>query len=179
MRLFEQKGFLAATTPEIALAAGVSHGSVFAHFRSKEELLLEVIGCFLRQADLDTRRTLKSCGSFRKVLKAHLAAISPYEQLYAHLIRESSMLPIRLRALLTEMNSAVASHMIEALEREDYQGVPRAKRFFVFNAWFGTVSHYLLNRDLFVASGSVLEQQGDQIIRLFISMVQSKEGKIK
>jgi AcrR family transcriptional regulator len=178
MSVFEQKGFIGATTPDIAKAAGVSHGSVFAHFNSREELLTEVVESFLGQADRETRKSIKTCGSVREVLSSHLQAIEPYERLYASLIRESAMLPKRLRALFIEINSAVASHIIDALDRSGYQALPKSKRYFVFNVWFGTISHYLLNRDLFAARGSVLEQHGDQIIDLFLQFIRSGKGEV-
>lgn len=179
VRVFAEKGFIATTTPDIAKAAGVSHGSVFAHFKSKEDLLIEVVESFLTQADKETRRAIKSCGSLKEVLMAHIAAMTPYEQLYAHLIRESHAMPKQLRALLTEINSAVSSHIMTVLDRQGYKGLPKTKRFFVFNTWFGTLSHYLLNRDLFVTSGSVLEQHGDQIVRLFLCFIQFNERELK
>jgi AcrR family transcriptional regulator len=40
--LFAAKGFAAVTTPEVAMAAGVAHGSVFHHFPTKRDLFVAV-----------------------------------------------------------------------------------------------------------------------------------------
>lgn len=49
--LFAEKGFDGASTAEIAERAGVAHGTVFHHFKTKENLLLEMgealIGAYL------------------------------------------------------------------------------------------------------------------------------------
>src|SRR3954466_10875541 len=42
-RLFRLRGFEGVGIPEIAQGAGVTHGTFYAHFSSKEELLREVI----------------------------------------------------------------------------------------------------------------------------------------
>jgi AcrR family transcriptional regulator len=41
-RVFAQKGYHAATTKEIAAQAGVSEGTIYNYFRSKEDLLLSI-----------------------------------------------------------------------------------------------------------------------------------------
>jgi len=41
--LFEQKGYFAATMDEIREAAGASKGSIYYHFKSKEELFLYIL----------------------------------------------------------------------------------------------------------------------------------------
>ena len=40
--LFATRGFAAVTTPEVAAAAGVAHGSVFHHFPTKRDLFVAV-----------------------------------------------------------------------------------------------------------------------------------------
>jgi len=42
-KVFYQKGFFAASVEEIAEAAGVSRATVYLHFRSKDEMLLELM----------------------------------------------------------------------------------------------------------------------------------------
>lgn len=53
---FSSKGYEAATVAGIARRAGVTTGAVYAHFRSKLELLLEAVG--LHTADTFVRRAL-------------------------------------------------------------------------------------------------------------------------
>jgi len=53
----------------------------------------------------------------------------------------------------------------------------RDRRYFVFNTVFGIVSHYLLNRDLFVAKGSVLARHGGQMVDLFLKLINHGEAK--
>jgi len=49
IRLFAEKGYANTSTAEIALAAGVSEGTIFKHYGSKDRLLLAIILPFFRE----------------------------------------------------------------------------------------------------------------------------------
>lgn len=49
-RLFARKGYLATTTQEIATNAGVTKGALYFHFKTKEDLLFEIVKDWLTQA---------------------------------------------------------------------------------------------------------------------------------
>ena len=48
-RLFSQKGFKGTTTAEIAEKAGVAEGTIYTHFSSKKELLIECVNPLLEE----------------------------------------------------------------------------------------------------------------------------------
>ena len=78
--LFNEKGFAAATIREIAVRAGVSTGSVFTTFESKEEILSVII---LERCD-ELMREIEAAhlacpGDARERLKAGMAAAYAYE----------------------------------------------------------------------------------------------------
>ncbi len=47
--LFFAKGFNATSTSEIALKAGVAEGTIFRHFKTKKDILIRVLDCFLEK----------------------------------------------------------------------------------------------------------------------------------
>jgi TetR/AcrR family transcriptional regulator len=49
MRLFLAKGFTGATTKELTVAAGVAKGTLYWHFKSKEQILEEILDTFSRE----------------------------------------------------------------------------------------------------------------------------------
>ena len=49
IRLFAEKGYANTSTAEIAKLAGVSEGTIFKHYGTKERLLLSIIAPFLRE----------------------------------------------------------------------------------------------------------------------------------
>ncbi len=63
MRLFEERGFQATTFSDIALAAGVSRGTVFNYFPYKEAILIEYFGRHLEALREALARRRANAGS--------------------------------------------------------------------------------------------------------------------
>jgi AcrR family transcriptional regulator len=167
--LFATKGFAATTTLDIARKAGVSHGSVFAHFPSRGELVGHVVAEFGQKVSDLTHERARSGRGLRAVLEAHLAAVAENESLYARLVTEGALLPAQARLALIAINSAVSLHMAEAAA-----GV--VPPHLLFNTWIGLVHYYLANRDLFAPGGSVIERHGVELVNHYIGLVGPQGG---
>lgn len=177
LRLFEKRGFAATRTQDIAEEAGISHGSIFVHFRTRDELLVHVCGRFLATLDARTRQGLRGCAGLETFLTAHLEAIATHETLYTRLLQELSSLPPEVRALTLETQSAVSIHLKMVLRRgEEFLALDPSDYPFLFNAWMGTLTYYLLNRDNFTTSEHLLKEQGNEIVAQFLRLVQAKRG---
>jgi AcrR family transcriptional regulator len=57
-RVFSERGFDAAQTPEIAAAAGVSTGALYRYFRDKRHIFLEMLRHHLGQAQAEVAARL-------------------------------------------------------------------------------------------------------------------------
>src|ERR1051326_8795266 len=82
MRLFANVGFHSARMDDLAAELGIAKGSIFQHFRSKQELFLEVYKCAARSLPsyLDVPHEIRE-GGFFEVLKYWLERTH-------HLVRE-------------------------------------------------------------------------------------------
>src|ERR1700722_8322628 len=100
---FGRAGFSAVRTQDVATEAGVSHGSVFAHFKTRETLIAAVVEeAVVRAANL-VRHELKLARTTRDILHAHLGALAEHEGLYANIVAERRGLPAQVQARLTEV----------------------------------------------------------------------------
>ncbi len=178
--LFEDKGFIESKTQELATMAGVSHGLIFAHFKTKDDLLLAVANQFLSQVDLLTRKALRESRTLEELLHAHLFALARYEKLYTRFIQEKHLLPEKVQSLLVEINSAVSSHLKTVIVNEKnkiHLGIKEQELFFLFNCWLGLVHHYLMNANLFAHGKSVIAEKKNEMVSTFIRLIAQKKGK--
>jgi AcrR family transcriptional regulator len=171
-QVFAREGIAATTTATVAAAAEVSHGTVFAHFPTRDDLVLAVVDdCGTRLGrEIDAR--LEAAGDVRAVLTAHLAALATFEDFYARLVAELPGLPEKVRGLVFLIHAAV-SYRLELVARpEAHAGLIKPlSRADLFNTWVSLVHYHLINRRLFVDQGSYLEARGKQLVDLYMTLV--------
>lgn len=165
---FAKKGFLATKTLDIAHAAEVSHGTLFAHFPTKELLLIKTIDEFGMRIGMKLQQLTKEKSTARQVLEAHLDTIQAFEPFYAHLVIEGPMLPPDARNRIFMIQSGLAHYLEHTLKGRDC-ALPLP---FVLNSWLGLIHYYLVNRDLFAPGKSVIETCGKDLLKYFIKTFQ-------
>ncbi|HXN86572.1 MAG TPA: TetR/AcrR family transcriptional regulator [Candidatus Binataceae bacterium] len=174
MDLFARGGIAQTTTADIAKSIGMSHGNVFVHFPTREDLVIAVIDEFGRRLATEFRGAFEKELGLRAVLRAHLRVLSELEPFYARLVTEAPLLPLKVRSTLLMLHAGVAREIFIALEKERKAG--RARKFekpMIFNTWIGLVHHYIVNRDLFASGDSVMAERGESLINHFMTLVKA------
>ena len=177
--LFAEQGLARTRTADIARRAGLSHGGMFVHFKTRDDLLTEVVSETGRKITDRLHASVHHDASLTEILRAHLAALSECESAYSAFLRESRLLPEETLRTRTGVLSAVSHYLNESAEREMLAGrIKRIPKHMLFNTWIGLVHHYLMNRELFSPRGSVLEKRGEELVTHFMSLVEtSKDPK--
>lgn len=173
---FSLHGILNTRMSDIAEAAGVSHGTVFLHFQTQEELVAEVVTTCCGEIALRTHELSESCSSMREILAAHLAGIREYEPFYTRLVIENRLLPEPARDAWANVQSAVSFHFSRVAERELRAGtirdIPPA---LLFNLWIGLIHYYLANGDRFAPEGNVVERYGSVWMENYLKMIRKED----
>jgi AcrR family transcriptional regulator len=175
VRYVADNGFSFSRTADIARAAGVSHGTIFAHFSTQSALFSAVIEEFGKRVTLRLHELAAGNGSLREVLEAHLKALTEYEAFYTRLVNEGRLLPPEARHTFILIQSCISFHISQSAEKEMAAGLlANCPLHLLFNTWVGLVHYYLSNNDLFAPSGSVLPRYGRQLVEHFMSLVAAK-----
>lgn len=117
LRLFLEKGFNATSIEEITRLAGMSKGSFYTYFHSKEELLNEVIRLFLdaiteRFSSFLEGKSDKPVEALRAFFDLNLELAKEYASSIFTLIREVRFAPIQTRERLTVSFSKLVEERI-------------------------------------------------------------------
>lgn len=169
---FARKGLTTTRTADIARAAAVSHGTIFAHFPTQEALLNAVIEEFGARVSLRLHELAAGNGSLRDVLAAHLRGLTEFEGFYTRLVIEGRLLPESARNTFILIQSAISFHLSQAAEREMAEGILRPYPIhLLFNTWIGLIHYYLANSDLFAPEGSVLERYGQELLEHYMGLI--------
>lgn len=172
IRVFGRDGLASATTQAVATEAKVSHGSVFAHFCSQEQLLVAAIDNFGETASLAIHEALSSGAGLRQVLKVQLRCIEAEEDFYVRLASEAGSLPPAARSSLILMQSNIAFHFLPALQAAEKAGkLKKVAPSLAFNTWLGLLHYYLANRELFAPGESLIAAWGDMLVDHYLNLL--------
>ncbi|WP_349673810.1 TetR/AcrR family transcriptional regulator [Lacrimispora sp.] len=172
-RIYATEGF-SASTARIAREAGVSHGTVFAHFQSLNDLLECIIGEFQISlaAEFHDMGESSAGASVSDFLDAHLKVLIDHEEFYLRLITERSLLPEEVQYVYADNQSTIAHHFNLLLSREIKNGIVKeVPVHMLFNTWLGMVHYYLWNKDFFSPDEPVLARYAGELKHTFISLI--------
>lgn len=175
MTLFAKQGILATKTIEVAKAAHISHGAIFVHFPTKNDLLIAVIDEFGRRLSQEFDAIEIQHLTMKKILQAHLKVIAQDEALYARLITEAPLLPSEVRSVLFMLQSGISYSIHRIAKKEMRTGKIRSLApHLLFNSWISLIYYYLANRDIFAPGDSVIKVKGTELIHHFLKLIEEK-----
>ena len=128
-RVFARDGFRGATTREIAREAGVNEVTLFRHFRSRNDLLRDVLCRPLEEVLVDPADEILWVTDLRaavqKFVENYYALLLDKEALVRAYHAESKMLSPEIREILAERIGPVRNKFIERLKHAQQAGLIR------------------------------------------------------
>jgi len=123
-RLFSEKGFHKTNTKEIAAEAGVATGSVYAYFKDKKSVFLDIYGSashitFLQKTCRDLDFSKKSN---REIILALLQSLAEEHTLSPGFRREVSAMRVNdkdVEAIHTRLHEAMRTQLVDTLRRKE------------------------------------------------------------
>ncbi len=169
-QIYAEKGFSAATS-DIAKAGKVSHGTIFVHFPTRDDLLVYLMEDFNTIITARLHELTEESHSIAEILTAHLCAIEENEAFYTRLVTENQLLPAEVRISFIAIQSAIAFHLAQVMDMERAalkSGIPDS---FIFNSWVGLIHYYLQNHDLFAPDSSVIKRCKSELVENFLKLI--------
>lgn len=169
--VFSRQGITKTRMEDVAKEANVSHGTVFAHFKTQEALVEAVVGFYGRQMALETHLKAAEGAGLSAVLGAHLQGIAAHEAFYTRLVQESGQLPQGAKESFAGIQAAVSLHFSMALDKEGVTQRLHLPAHLLFGIWTGLVHHYLMNADSYAPGGGVILKHGDMLKASFLYLI--------
>lgn len=177
IRLFERSGILNTKTASIAKEAGVAHGSVFLHYKTRGDLVLAAVDRVAKDLAMKFS-SLKECHTVRDFLSAHLEALRDWEDFYRWLIIESPLMEDEIGHRLVLLRSGIAAYFSEAIRRDLKKQGRLGESSFLFNTWMALVHYYLIERALFTEEKRLIPSVGDQLIHQYLRLIEKHKETI-
>jgi AcrR family transcriptional regulator len=168
---YSRRGFTAPTNM-IAQKAGLAHGSIFAHFPTREDLQLAVLERFAQGFGNKMHKLSISNCSITELLYAHIGILEKYESFYKKVISEIPSLPDESKTLVISVQSIMSHHFGAVIKEEQKNGtIKDIPLHMLFNTWIGLVHYYLQNSELFAPGSSVLKRCKNKLVTSFVNLI--------
>jgi AcrR family transcriptional regulator len=172
IKQFGENGIITTRTADIAKVANVSHGTVFVHFSTQEELIVSVIEEFGNRVAQRLHELIDINSRLYEVLEAHITGLIEFEPFYTRLVVERRLLPESVRNTYIMIQSTISFHIGIAAEKEMDQGkIREIPIHLIYNTWVGLIHYYITNGDLFCSNGSVLKQYRYELLEHYINLI--------
>jgi len=176
-QIFIEKGIINTATSQIAEAAGIAHGTLFLHFPNKDSLVIELLDVELAKFSDKIKQLIIETTDIDTILKQYLDLIQAEEEFFSSLARELPNYKNELRRKILFRESLIREHFHQVIEngieQKIYADIDIAS---TLNFLFGTINYYLSLKTSFVQQGSVIEKFRDQIIDIFMKILEKTKG---
>lgn len=172
MKLYLVNGISNTTTDAVSREANLSHGAIFVHFATREDLLINVLERFSKEIGNEIHDIASAEGDLQSILIAHLKVLEEYERFYTELIKNTDSLPREAGNMLISLQSILSRHFSVAIERAQGEGtVKDLPLYIIFNTWLGLVHYYLMNAAFFAPGESVLKRYEKELVGNFMVLI--------
>jgi AcrR family transcriptional regulator len=169
---FKQYGYQGANTARIAKKAGVAHGTIFLHFKNKDNLLFEIIQSQLLEVSNRLYAAVRNSQSIETLCRIHLKYIEEELDFESMLARELPFFPEQLKRQIFTIRSGIIHYFYDVLVKEIEQGTIKSiNPTMALNYWFGTISYFLANQEMFAPKGKIIEEKGEELIKFFLNIL--------
>lgn len=132
-RLFRTQGYAAVSLRDIASAMGMKAGSLYYHFNSKEEIVIEILNLGVHEVHEEVSRSVAALPSdapsqtvFETAISAHLRSLLELQDYTSANTRIYGQVPSHVRAATMEMREAYEGLWTDILDRLLKAGAFRA-----------------------------------------------------
>jgi AcrR family transcriptional regulator len=167
--LIVENGILNTSTKRIAEYCKVAHGTLFAHFNNREQLISEVLKNELLQISKRLYRLKPSNNSLEHLLYKYFELVIDEEELFVVINKEFPFINHNIKREIITTETIVKILILKKIK----QGVDN-KLFksidptIAMSFLFGTLNYYLSRKEFFIDAGSIIQKKKKEIIDTFL-----------
>lgn len=172
-KLIEEKGILHLTTIEIANSAQVAHGTLFAHFETKETLVAKVSQIELIRIAKKLKSIAERKTKIDVLIDNYLSLVAENEKFYAVIAKEFPFLDEKIQQSVLANETIIKNILYKKIEEGNSAGqfgvidITMTVAFF-----FASINYYLSRKEYYISGkGALMNQKKNQISETFLKLL--------
>jgi AcrR family transcriptional regulator len=167
IELLLMNGLLKTTTKLIVNKSGVSQGTLFLHFGTKENLFNEIL---MSNIDVLNKSLISSCDVNEKPLYfvgTLLDVISSHEDLLSRVYKDEAYLSDDLCKSIDNYENALKNLLLDNYRKNSIKRVNIVDAFVIIDAFLAQLRFYLIKKDYTIHHVSLIKQRKGRILKLY------------
>ena len=159
-------GYLRVSTRMIASSCGISQGTIFVHFKSKESLLKEVLNEGIKQLKDDLTSELNPDMDDQIFINSLIHTLIKHEDILTAIYMDYSVFPDDLRRNVTEFESYLKQVLFDHFSNVQKSQLNILDRFLLIDSFLAFIRSILTERSP-QSTSSLIKQKRGRIVRLY------------
>ncbi len=165
--LLHNKGFLLVSSKEISKECNLSQGTLFLHFRTKENLLSTIINGNIRSYDRELIKRCKVNDARDSFLKSYIDVLIEHESFLSRTYKDLPYLPDALLKNMLNLDIMTKNLFFDNLRKNPSKKLSIVDSFISIDAFLSQIHKYLLEKEVYSESNSIIRQKRGKIVKLF------------
>jgi AcrR family transcriptional regulator len=166
------KGLLGLSTVTIAKKANIAHGTVFFHFPTKDDLMMDMLDIELLKITAELNPLLTDVSNMRILMERYLDFVASEEPFLSMLAKEAPLYTPQMRRTVMGREAAIRHYFHIVLTREMVSGHCKSlDSTLVLTFLFSTIQEFLRFRDAYRTGESVIKERKEIIIDTFMDFI--------
>ncbi len=168
--LLLENGFVKVSTKDIAKVSDVSQGSIFLHFDSKENLLISILESNINHLENDLDERCKATSSMDEFVRLLLDVLVQHENMLARAYNDYPYLTDSLRKQIDDLETKMKNYFFDIYKQNRSTTPNIIDSFILIDAFLSQIKNYLLEKNVFSITNSILRQRRGRIMKLYRMM---------
>jgi AcrR family transcriptional regulator len=164
--ILEEKGFVKVSTKDISKASDVSHGTIFLHFNTKDELLYTIL-----ESNVNSFKNtfVERCNSKLTqdiFIKEFISVYFEFENILSRVYKDYYYLSSDLQKTIDDLETLIKNEIFDNLKNHWSKSLNILDTFTLIDAFLAQIKSYLLEKNSSSVQ-SIIKQRRGRILKLY------------
>ncbi len=171
--LIIEQGIINLKTLDVAKKAGIAHGTLFAHFETKEILISNICQNELLKIARKLKSITENQTDIIPLLESYLSLIADNENFYVIIAKEFPFFDSSIQQSILANETIIKNILYRKIEAGNETGQFSVKDITMsVSFFFASINYYLSRKEYFVnGKGKLMNQKKEQIIDTFMRLL--------
>ena len=165
--LLEEKGFIMLSSKDIAQICGVSQGTLFLHFKTKNNLLNTILSSNVEQLEKVLNDRCLATDTQDAFIKNFIDSIIDYESILSRAYKDYQYLDDSLQKQINDLDTSIRNKFFDNIKSNRSITLNIIDSFTLIDAFLSQIKQYLIEKNVYSRTNSVIRQRRGRISKLY------------